>query len=177
MLSRLIVVSGRVASGKTELAKALADKFGVHIIKTRRLLTVATGIRNGRRGLQEAGERLDTETGGQWLSKAVLQEVEGLQDNAEALVDAVRISAQVDALRAEFGPRVVHVHLLARDEDLKERFTRRREGKTAAGELETYEEVQQNATERNVDDLGQIADVVIHTERCEKVNRTGIVGG
>src|SRR5262245_16020838 len=110
MFRRIIVISGPVGAGKSTLATALSDKFGLRVVKTRELLLTATRAKNERADLQAAGERLDARTGGHWLAEAVARHAEQYPDNTEAIIDSVRISKQIDALRDKFGTRVLHVH-------------------------------------------------------------------
>lgn len=166
MVTRLILVSGPVSAGKTTLARALQEKFAVALIKSRRLLMSESRVPDDRAALQRAGEALDKQTGGQWLAECVEREVEGLQDNVEVLVDAVRTEKQIEALRARFGSRVFHIHITARDECLRDRYETRRMSRGHERELLSYEEMRQDPTESAVDALHDTADVVIDTERC-----------
>jgi adenylosuccinate synthase len=79
------------------------------------------------------------------------------------LVDAVRIPSQIEAFRIAFGSRVVHIHLTASEAELERRY-KKRSGRIS--ELGSYAELRQSETERNVDGLATIADVVIKTDRC-----------
>jgi adenylosuccinate synthase len=67
----IIVISGPVGVGKSELAKALIARFGAARISTRELLIDRTGTPNERKPLQEAGERLDQETDGAWVAQGI----------------------------------------------------------------------------------------------------------
>src|SRR4051812_25269038 len=161
MFKRIIVISGPVGAGKSTLATALTD-FGLRVIKTRELLLTTTKTRNDRGGLQAAGQRLDARTGGRWIADAMARQAEALPDNAEVIVDSVRIQNQIDALRDKFGARVVHVHLTAPVEELARRYTAR--GTRSGGEFTSYDEVRANRTEAKVGKLEALADVAVDTD-------------
>jgi adenylosuccinate synthase len=76
------------------------------------------------------------------------------------LIDAVRIESQIDALRVAFGPAVTHIHLTTSEKELQRRYRRKR---GSLRELGSYAEVRRNPTERAVDQLSRIADIVIDT--------------
>ena len=166
MPKRLILLSGPVSSGKTTLAKSLAAEFGVRQIKTRMLIVAATSAEENRGSLQEAGERLDAADGGKWLADAIAREAEGFDEDAEVVVDSVRIAGQIEAIRSEFGPRVLHVHITGGERELEARYEERKRHGPAGRELPSYAQVRQNATERQVDTLAEIADVVVSTDQC-----------
>ena len=162
MPSRVIVLSGPVASGKTTLAKILKGRFNCHLFKTRDLIATALGTRPERFSLQRAGDRLDRETGGRWVAEAVARNDSLLSENAVLVIDSVRIKEQIDAIRDAFGAIVVHVHLTASLARLSERYVRRN---GAVRELSPYEQVRRNRTERLIERLSDHADIVIDTER------------
>src|SRR5205085_903619 len=69
----------------------------------------------------------------------------------------------VEAIRKAFGSRVAHIHLTASLEELRRRYVVARSGKP--GEAPDYNDVLANDTERQVDRLAEVADVVLNTER------------
>jgi adenylosuccinate synthase len=164
MLKRLVLVSGPVGAGKTTLSEALARTFALHVIKTRALILSMTRTREERADLQVAGERLDRKTRGQWVAMAIQRQIEEFPDESEVLVDSIRIQKQVNAIRAAFGARVFHIHLTAPEPELARRYTARQA--RSDREMASYAEVRRNRTERAVEDLAGIADVVIDTQRC-----------
>src|SRR5688572_25206871 len=103
MEGTIIALSGAVSSGKSTLARRLAERYEGDRFSTRHLLTRATGSDVERAALQAAGDALDRETGGAWVADALSREVAELPEDAVVIVDAVRIAGQVDALREAFG--------------------------------------------------------------------------
>ena len=162
MAKRIIVLSGPVASGKTTLGNILVERYGFELQKTRDLIKVAQQTELERRALQLAGDALDRKTKGRWVADALGRKLLDLPADVTILVDSVRIKEQVEAIRQAFGPRVTHVHLTAPQPELARRYRRRSKH---LKELSSYEEVRANETEHNVDNLKEIADVVVDTHR------------
>jgi len=162
MASRVIVLSGPVASGKTTLADILASRFGCEVFKTRELIATTLSTRSERLSLQRAGDKLDRTTGGRWVAEAVARAASRLSENAIVIVDSARIKGQIDAIRDAFGARVVHVHLTASITELEDRYGSR---SGPLRELRSYEQVRRNRTERAIGSLADHADLVINAER------------
>ncbi len=164
-MKRLVVLSGPVAAGKTELAQQLHDRYRAHVLRTSDLLREYVGARQAdRRALQLAGQRLDRETGGRWVIDALIRRCADVDDDTVVVVDSVRIQDQINAIRTAFGRRVVHLHLTASEETLSGRYEKRKaEGRP--GELASYKELRSNRTERLVPRLARDADIVIDTDR------------
>jgi adenylosuccinate synthase len=166
MITRIVAISGRIASGKTTLAKGLEAQFGCMRVSTRELLhELLPATSAARADLQAAGEALDRRTGGGWVAQAVAKRAVTLDTNAVLIVDSVRIRGQIDSLRRSFGDRVLHLHLTAPIDELGTRFARRTD---RAGEARTYRATQRDPTEAQVETLAESADVVINTKRCSR---------
>src|SRR5689334_21571206 len=111
MKPRAIVLSGKVCAGKSTLAAALTARGGATLVKSKDLIyerlprTARTRV-----AMQRAGDRLDRETGGRWLSEALNKRVMNDGPLSLVVVDAVRIPEQVRFLR-QSGWSVIHVHL------------------------------------------------------------------
>ena len=167
MPSRVIAISGPVASGKSSLAAGLADRFPrIEVIKTHELIRLEDlSVEFDRAALQAAGTRLDRRTNGRWVGQALGRVVMGMaREPAHIIVDSCRIEGQIDGLRQAFGDRVVHVHLTAPEKELEVRYKARR---SEMKELGSYAEVRADPTEAQVDELRKMADIVVDTARCD----------
>lgn len=162
MPRQVVLLSGPVASGKTTLADALETRYGFHRFKTRQLIQAIREVKAERRALQRAGEALDKKTSGQWVADALGRVVQSLTDDSCVVVDSVRIKSQVDAVRRAFGARVIHIHLTASEDKLRERYEKRIR---SIEELDSYADVRSNKTERLVGRLASVADIVVDTEQ------------
>ena len=160
----IIVLSGPIRSGKTTLATKMSQKFGMRIIKTRQLIESSLGESSppDRVSLQEHGDKLDRKTKGKWVVNELAKVVRSGESDAAYIIDSVRIPEQVEAIRLAFPP-VTHVHLTANDSDLRRRYDER-----AAREKDvvTYDLAKRNITEKKVERLANIADIVIDTAQC-----------
>ncbi len=166
MPTKVVVLSGPVASGKSTLTQSLVDRFGFRSLKTRELIqALKPQVPLERASLQEAGDSLDRETGGAWLSKTIEGLLAQEEKNVPIVVDSVRIKEQIDGIRAAYGPIVTHVHLTAPLEELSARYTNRN---SPLGETPDYDVVRKNATEADVESLQKCADVVIDTRRSSR---------
>jgi len=165
---RIVILSGPIGSGKSLLCENLNNRHAARTIKTRDLIKhQMPRVKDERRALQRAGERLDSADGGAWVKNALSRFIEAQQSGSLAtglfVVDSVRIPGQVKAIREAFGSAVHHIHLTAADEELERRYLSRG---TKTQELTTYAEVKRSRTEKNVGNLAKLADIVVATDRC-----------
>ncbi|MCB9840167.1 MAG: adenylosuccinate synthetase [Phycisphaeraceae bacterium] len=167
MRHRIVLLSGQVCAGKTTLAANLAARFDALHIKTRECIAaLQRGVPAERGAMQAAGEQLDQQTNGAWVVSALQARLNELQDDGNRIVvlDAVRIPDQINAIRRGYGMGVIHIHLEAPTEVLEARYRTRTDSNMK--ELPDYSAVMENATERQVASLADLADVVISSERC-----------
>lgn len=162
MPKRIILLSGPIASGKTSLAAALVERYGFQIIKTRALIESLVKVEPERGALQRAGATLDRKTQGLWLADALGREVSKLPPDCDVLVDSIRIERQAEAIRNAFGSRVIHIHVTAPKETRAQRYNSRA---AKFKEMSSYDQTQEDKTERGVELLANIADIVIDTEQ------------
>jgi adenylosuccinate synthase len=153
--AKVIAISGRIGAGKTTLATHLAADMPATLVRTRDLLHQAAGSTHiGRVDLQVFGRRLDVQTDGRWVADAV--RAEGGVARRWVVVDAVRISPQVEALR-QFAD-TFHIHLTAPTDVLAARYVQKQE------RPQKYVEVSADPTEMRVDTLMAVADLVLDTQ-------------
>ena len=164
---RIILLSGPVASGKTTLARNLANEFGMKLLRTRDWLISELENRGrvGRVDLQREGERLDQKTDGTWVLKGLDRDLRSRGSSESVVVDSVRIGKQIDTIRDAYGAAVTHIHMTAPMPVLSERYDKRRQ-ESADPDPMTYEDVRRNNTEYSVDELQDVADVVVDSDRC-----------
>ena len=164
MSNKIIVISGPIAVGKSELAKRLEKDFDAFIVKTSdALIDPGTKILNGRLDLQKRGDQLDEKTDGKWV-RDLLSDAMRKEKKSIFVVDSVRIKKQIDEIRKSFG-LLTHLHLTAPNEELKKRYCSRFKKN---GNVPTYAESRKNKTENKIGSLDRIADVVINTYRSSK---------
>jgi adenylosuccinate synthase len=164
----VVVVSGPVAGGKSALARGLERRFDGLRLSTRSALMsrLAPNQSATRETLQRIGAEWDAETGGSWVADRLGRDIWRARERGNELVmiDAARIAGQVEGLRSAFGREVRHVHVTASRETCAERYA----GRQSVQEFEEaadYATVLEDPTERAVDDLAPLADIVIDTDR------------
>ncbi|MGC2657893.1 MAG: adenylosuccinate synthetase [Bryobacteraceae bacterium] len=164
---QVVLLSGRIRAGKSTLAGTLRDVYGVHVVKSRAIIARALrGISYERRqDFQKAGEDLDNVHGGTWLATGLYEEIETADAGNDAIwvLDSVRTREQVDAIRRAYQRAVIHVHLSVSEEAANARMLE--SGNRSFKEAASYEEAQQSQTEAHVEQLREIADIAIDTER------------
>jgi adenylosuccinate synthase len=166
MARTIVLLSGRVRSGKSTLAAQLQGLFGADLFSSRELIVSRAPDASENRGAQQTtGSRLDRDEGADWLALPFARWVTGLPANALVVLDAVRTRDQVEAIRRSFTDRIVHLHLQAPYETLADRYADLSKG-SASSSGESYERVSSDPTEAGVDELGNYADAVLDTSLC-----------
>lgn len=164
----MVLVSGAICSGKSALVDQLREKHAATVVKTKDLiLRKLPKTKVERKALQKAGEKLDKTDGGEWVAEALQREIEAtsIEQTPKGLyvVDSVRISGQINAIRTAYGADVFHIHVTADPAVLKQRYLGRARSEDADVE---YEALKKNKTERDIGKLAALADVVVDTDRC-----------
>src|SRR5690349_11574574 len=95
----IVLLSGEISSGKSSLSRSLEKRFGFKILKSKEALKAIIEEKNkrimpGRQPLMKIGEQLDRHTDGSWLRDYYQKQI---IENDRVLIDAVRISGQIDA--------------------------------------------------------------------------------
>ncbi|HEX3678999.1 MAG TPA: hypothetical protein VHU90_04690 [Galbitalea sp.] len=164
MEQKIVVLTGRIASGKSTLASGLAECVGAEIVSSRGLLKVEARHRGvalrKRRDLQNFGTALDLSTDGEWLPAALESVLGRLPSDHVVVVDSVRMAVQLRAFKDKFDGQVVHVHLTANDADREARFLARRAERDRGS---TFEDVSVDVTESRVEAIAESADLVVDT--------------
>jgi adenylosuccinate synthase len=168
LFRQIVLMSGPIGSGKTTLCKQFVRDFGAVHFKSREYLLARVDPSKdpskptSRDKLQRLGDKLDKQTNGGWIVNGVEDQLKNVAEQQLVLVDAVRIKPQIDAVRAAYGPHVVHIHVTAP--------LRAAGKKSNIAELDSYEAVRKNPTERKIEELSRVADIVIDTKRNREVD-------
>lgn len=152
-----------MASGKTSVSAALQSDFGYVPISSGAFLRTqctATGRLADRHSLQELGDALDLSTDFSWLIDSVaLPAINARPDVQNWLLDAVRKPRQVELFRMCFGDAVRHMHIVAPDAVLQQRYISRTETL-----VEEYRAGVLHPNEQSARSLAAYADSVFDTD-------------
>jgi adenylosuccinate synthase len=135
------------------------------IFKTSEFLKgrMAKGQQIDRKNLQDMGDKLDVETDGKWVLDELSKWIDLQEDLQGVVVDSVRIKEQIKHINEFFWPHVTHIHLTAPNNDLEHRFKSRQQ--SGLDKETDYNKIKQNQTEKQIDELTSVADLVIDTKR------------
>ena len=164
----ILVLSGPICGGKSSLASTLHNNYNFKKLETREKIKELYKKKivqsTDRLDLQKFGEELDVKTKGQWIVQNFQEEI---IKNDFVVIDAIRIKSQIDELRAAFGSQsVFHIHLTANEDLLKKRYIKRKEKDISPEELANhYEKVKADKTESRIEELANIADLLVYTDR------------
>lgn len=152
-----------MASGKTSVSAVLQEFHGFVPISSGSYLRAQLAARNeplDRHNLQELGDSLDRATDFSWLIDAVaIPALEARADVDNWLLDAVRKPRQVELFRLRFGNAVKHVHIVAPEAVLQQRYAAR-----GHGHLENYQASVLHPNEQSARSLAGFADKVLDTD-------------
>jgi adenylosuccinate synthase len=171
-MAKIVLLSGHICSGKSHVAENLVTRNSFRRVKTSdvvRAIAEREGLPTDRGALQRLGDTLDVQTEGRWVLEAVISLLRD-DPNANVVVDAVRISAQIERFREAFGPLIVHAHLHASESVLRARFDERKRRGRESDEQMTYERANLNKTEHEVDYLAREADLAVNTEKSDPID-------
>lgn len=170
-MRHVILLSGKICSGRTTLANRLKREFlgGISIIKTTDIInrkSKKSGLT--RKQLQHRGRQLDSTTNGRWIYEATLEIANRVRADKTILVDAVYSEDQIRPFRETPDLRVSHVHLWASGPELQKRYdarpTRSKDKKSVLSRAEA--DFLKNAS--NINFLKKDADIRINTSNSDE---------
>lgn len=162
----LVLLSGPVAGGKSVVASELIENHNFKRISTGGyLIAVAKerGINVGRTELQDLGDQLDLDTDYYWPISVAVSQIRSSPEINYWLLDAVRKERQVQHFRKEFPKSLLHVHLTAPEDVIRERYAQRLKDGHTYGVSTSYEKMRAHSNEISSRDLQRIADLCIDT--------------
>ncbi len=168
MTVRLIVISGGMASGKSVLAQRLSSDFDCRTVKTSDIIQryMSSGAKGDHRSLQCKGNELDLNTDYGWIADEIAKEIRPRFDDSPlvpVVLEGIRKVQQIERILSQIGHRYVrHVHLSVDPATQRRRFEELMRAKDAGL---NFEEVINDASEREVAKLADQADMVVQTER------------
>ena len=174
-MRQVVLISGRICTGKSDLAQSLVTEFGYRIFRSSEILVEVAKGRNvdaDRLSLQKLGDQLDSETNHRWLFNAFQEGVKGLPDSEPVVIDNIRTAEQLECFRTSRHLDVLHVHLYAPKEVLQGRFDKviaKRKQETAS----SYDEADPLKDLEDIESFKRDADVRINTGRTD--NRDNVV--
>lgn len=129
VMKAIVLLSGPIAVGKSSIAVALQDHHGFSRISSSgylKGLAAKQGLGNERPILQRLGDDLDVLTDYRWLIDEVAKStIQSRPEVSRWLLDSVRKQRQVEHFREQFGASVLHVHLTAPEDILRQRYESR----------------------------------------------------
>jgi adenylosuccinate synthase len=144
-------------AGKSTIARYLEDEWGYVLLSARSVLRELSPVGlQTRAELQRFGLTLEVETGGAWLGEAATRTALAAP-HRPIVVDSARTVPQVSSVRSALVD-VRHVHVRADRAELEARFAR---GDKDLVDAPSFDEAMSHLVERNIDDLAQLADVVV----------------
>lgn len=168
-MRKIVLITGRLYTGKSGLAKLLREEFGFALFKTSgalRDVAQERSLASDRMGLQQLGDVLDAETAGRWVYDHVLLLGQKLPVDQSIVVDNVRTPEQLEHFRRDRALEVVHVHLYARAADLETRYEANRLCLSGESYL-TYSQLDPIKRPEDVESFKRDADVRINTSRTD----------
>lgn len=160
----IVVISGPVASGKSLLARALANRFGGAQFSTSELLKLRMSPEDvpTHQAVQRLEAQLESESDGRWLIDLLVQRIADTSENV-IIVDRATTAEQIAGLREAFGWEVHHVHVTASRDTCSARYEQERGADVPSNA--SYDVLIEDPLEKNVEELAQIADILVNTDR------------
>jgi adenylosuccinate synthase len=169
-MRQVVLISGHICTGKTDLANRLENEFGYHVVRTSELILAQAKkrqLKTDRLSLQELGDKLDEETGHKWLLDAVTEAAKALPAEQPIVVDNVRTWDQLECFRQQHDFAVNHTHLYVLDPMILEKRFNDRVAKRGSKNSETYTDADLIKNEKDIVKFKLDADVRINTNRTD----------
>lgn len=164
----VVLISGHICTGKSELGRRLKAQFGFHLVKTSdilRRIAEERGAETDRLALQALGDELDNETGHRWLLETVFSEATCIPTTQRIVVDCIRKWEQLQQFRQCHHLAVTHAHLWADRAELEKRFQEK--NVTRGTGANSYTEADLVKDEADIQAFKADADVRINTKRTD----------
>lgn len=161
-MKTLLLLSGPVASGKTEIAKHLIQHHSFKEFKSSAFLkelAAKENIEPTRFNLQEIGDNLDTQTDYFWIVEQAIRSLEEAPENKLWLIDSVRKKRQIEHFRNAENAKVIHAHVYAPESILETRYKLRQSSHNIA----EYENAIQHTNEISARALFSVAELLLDT--------------
>lgn len=168
-MRQVVLISGRMCSGKSGLGRRLRDEFGYSLIRTGGLLLEEArrrGLATDRAALHALGDALNEETDHRWVLTAVEQQAGRIPEGIPLVVDNVRTAQQLEHFRKNHVRNLIHAHLYAPQAILHERFERKHDQRGSV-DLGTYSEADILKNDEDIKFFRKDADVRINTGRTD----------
>jgi adenylosuccinate synthase len=171
-MHKVVVISGHLCSGKSELASELEGRFGFRVVKSSEILSALAGKEGApddRSSLQNFGDEMDRRTDGAWLFDEVARVAESLDSAQLVVVDNVRTLKQLEHFRRSALLSAFHVHLYILDSAERERRWRARAAESGTGLdlLQLYPDADLMKNEEDILAFKRDADVRVETSRSD----------
>lgn len=153
-------LSGGLASGKTTAGEYFSEKgfkYGRFSMVIAKLVEEQGNDPNKRDNLLEMGDYVNKEKGQRWLCKTLIQHF--FNNEERIVIDGLRFPDDHAYMKEKFGPNFTHIHLNCNNTIRKERYD-----KLERNNVEFEDAITHNV-EREVNKLGNIADVLITNDR------------
>ena len=161
----IVLFSGPAAGGKSSICRELEQEMNFLPIKSSSYLkriAVSKSIPITREALQAIGDDLDTKTEYAWIiDEVAIPQLGEKKDHCNWYVDSVRKPKQVELFRSKFQELILHVHVSAPENVLRERFEFRRNQNLDRSYEKNYDEHIEHPNEISARSLGDISDYVI----------------
>lgn len=168
-MRQVVVITGRICTGKSGLAKGLRDEFGYELVQTSEILkqqALKRGRSIDRISLQQLGDEMDKESNYLWLFEEVQKQAAALAPYLPIVVDNVRNAEQLEHFRTNHGLETVHVHLYAPNDVLYQRYEKHNADRPGE-EAINYSMADIIKDDDDVNHFKRDADVRINTGRTD----------